>query len=198
MPNIIDMIGKKFYRWTVIDKGDVHNGKHYWNCLCECGIKREVAGSHLRSGKTKSCGCLQKEINILRITKHGQSKTSIGAAWRNMKLRCCDNTNKHYKNYGGRGIKICDRWINSLENFYSDMGEKPTPKHTLERINNDGNYEPSNCKWATRNEQLKNKRVRKDAVMFDGKTTSEWAKELGITRSAAQHRIKSRGTPYLR
>lgn len=201
MANRIDITGKRFSRWLVTSIGSIKNNKRYWNCICDCGEKREVEAGHLHSGKTRSCGCLQKEINIKRLTKHGMCKDSyrsdIHVAWQNMKKRCYRITNKHYKNYGGRGIIVCDRWINSFENFYADMGNKPTNKHTIERINNDGNYEPSNCKWATRQEQLKNKRIRKDSLIHDGKTTSEWAKKLGITTTAAYYRIKTHGTPYL-
>ena len=195
--NVIDISGKKYERWTVID----YAGNKYWNCICDCGTCRKVEGHHLRSGMSRSCGCLQKEIVSKISTKHGQSKagnkSSIHTTWQNIKKRCCDIKNAHYKNYGGRGINICDRWINSFENFYADMGDKPTEKHTIERINNDGNYEPSNCRWATREEQQANKRTRKDALIHEGITTTEWAKKLGITTGAAYYRIKTHGTPYL-
>lgn len=195
--NVIDITGKKFGRWFV---ESYSNGK-YWNCICDCGSIKKVNGSHLRNGLSKSCGCLQKEINIKRLTKHGQAKegkkSSVHTTWQNMKKRCCDIKNAHYKNYGGRGIKVCERWLNSFENFYADMGDKPTKNHTIERIDNDGNYEPSNCRWATRQEQLANKRIRKDSLIHEGMTTSEWAKKLGITTTAAYYRIKTHGTPYL-
>ena len=192
-----DIAGNKYNRWTAIS----YAGDSSWNCICDCGVNRTVNTGHLTSGASKSCGCLQKEINIKLRTKHGQSKSTYRSSehttWQNMKKRCLDQNNAHYHNYGGRGITVCDRWVNSFENFYADMGKKPTNKHTLERINNDGNYEPSNCKWATRQEQLLNKRVRKDALIHEGLTTSEWAKKVGCSTTAAYYRIKTHGTPYL-
>ena len=194
---VVDLSGNKYNKWTVIS----YSGSSKWNCVCDCGNYSQVATYQLKAGTSKSCGCTRKEILLNNRTKHGQAKStyksSIHTAWQNMKKRCYSITNKHYKNYGGRGITICERWLNSFENFYADMGDKPTEKHTIERINNDGNYEPSNCRWATREDQQANKRIRKDALIHEGKTTNEWAKKLGISTEAAYYRIKTHGTPYL-
>lgn len=133
-----------------------------FTCNCDCGRSIDVRLYSLRQGKTKSCGCyalkVQKENIIKRNTTHNLSKTSIYNTWRSMKHRCTNSNNKYYSYYGGRGIKVCDRWLNSFQNFYEDMGPKPTPLHSIDRINVNGNYEPSNCRWATPSEQQKNKR----------------------------------------
>ncbi len=132
------------------------------NCMCDCGKNIDVRLRSLRQGNTKSCGCysivVQKENAIKRNTTHNLSKTSEYKTWRSMKHRCFNSNNKHYRHYGGRGITVCERWSESFINFYNDMGPKPTPLHSIDRIDVNGNYEPSNCKWSTASEQQKNKR----------------------------------------
>jgi hypothetical protein len=133
-----------------------------FTCACDCGRYTDVRLYSLRQGNTKSCGCysidVQKENAIKRNTTHNLSKTSIYKTWRSMKHRCFNSNNKYYKHYGGRGITVCERWLESFINFYNDMGPKPTPLHSIDRIDVNGNYDPSNCKWSTSSEQQKNKR----------------------------------------
>lgn len=134
-----------------------------WFCVCDCGKERIVRGNDLRNGKTKACGCLQKEVVTERSTKHGYAKRNAMAAeyitWENMIARCTNPKATQYADWGGRGIKVCDRWLNSFENFITDMEDKPSSKHSIERKNVNGNYEPSNCRWATPYEQSANRRL---------------------------------------
>lgn len=148
---------KKFGRWKVLE----YNGGSYWKCLCDCGKIKMVDGNSLRRGLSKSCGCLHKEI----ISKMGKDRIRHGrsnkgdltyTSWQHMKRRVLNKNSPDFPNWGGRGIKVCERWI-KFENFLEDMGERPEGM-TLDRIDNDGNYEPSNCKWSTRKEQNRNKR----------------------------------------
>ena len=126
-------------------------------CVCDCGNIGSYFLFNLKSGKTKSCGCLYKESRATNVT-HGHSKTPLYVCWKSMKSRCYNKNRKDYYLYGGRGIIVCDRWINSYENFLSDMGEKPSAEYSIDRIDVNGNYEPSNCRWATPTEQRLNQR----------------------------------------
>lgn len=151
--SLIDITGNKYGKLTVIRYFESKNHNRYWLCMCECGKERTVSTEKLTSGHTRSCGCLK----IIHKT-HGYSmKLKEYICWLDMKGRCYRPTNQRFSNYGGRGITVCDRWVNSFENFLADMGLKPTPQHSLDRINNDGNYEPCNCKWSTPKEQRMNK-----------------------------------------
>ena len=130
-------------------------------CLCQCGTEKVISYCALMSGRVKSCGCLRKEQNKTLGLVHGESnKSKEWTAWSNMKSRCYDKNRDDYKDYGGRGITVCESWRNSYAAFLLVMGRAPSSKHSLDRINNEGNYEPGNCKWATWKEQANNRRPR--------------------------------------
>ena len=152
--NWINYNGKKIGYLTVL--GYTEDKK--WECKCDCGNIVKVQSSGLGvNGKTRSCGCKNVEKFIERNTKHGMYKSSEYGIRKNMVNRCYNPKNKRYPNYGGRGIKVCDRWLESFENFYEDMGHRPSNKHSIDRIDNNGNYEPDNCRWADNIIQNRNK-----------------------------------------
>ena len=176
MPSKLNLIGKKFNKLIVLEETpNRRNGAVVWKCLCECGNEALVTGSALKSGHTKSCGCLIMQILQKRITIHNKSGTFEHTSWRSMRSRCLNKANKRYEDYGGRGIVICDRWLEpngaGFLNFLEDMGEAPEG-YTLDRIDVDGNYTPENCRWADITTQNFNQRIRKNNT--SGRTGVYW------------------------
>lgn len=194
----IDLTGKIINGILVIREAKKQGQKRYWRCKCHCGKIKNISQNALRK-PTKSCGCLQ----TAHCYKHGMHKTPENNAWRKMKNRCNNPNNHKFERYGKRGIKVCDRWLHSFENFYSDMGKRPSKKHSLHRLNNDGNYEPSNCVWATAKIQMNNT-SQNIKITFHGETLSlsQWSRKLRINRGALFARLrrgwsaeKTLGTP---
>jgi hypothetical protein len=155
------LIGNRFGRLLVQAELAVRSNDRRirYHCLCDCGNEYDVSGTQLRTGHVLSCGCYQKEVVRNLNLSHNKSNTPTYNSWCSMKSRCYNENNNKYKDYGGRGVIVCDRWITSFENFLKDMGEKPIGT-TLDCKDNDGNYEPSNCKWSTSVEQANNRRKR--------------------------------------
>ncbi len=152
-----------------------------YKCL-ECGKEKEIIMKDVKSGHTKSCGCLK--------TKHGMTNSSIYSCYRSMIKRCCNKKDKGYKRYGKRGITVCDRWLASFENFYKDMGDKPGDEYSIERIDNNGHYCKENCKWGTKTEQANNRRSSHN-IPYGSKTLTltQWAKELNMNLNTLKNRI---------
>jgi len=151
-----NLTGSVFHRLTVLSRDSSRKRRPYWVCKCECGAMKSIAACELKSGKTKSCGCYDAERKRTETVKHGFNRTPTYVCWSNMLARCTNPKRRDFKNYGGRGISVCERW-RSFENFLADMGEKP-PKLSLDRVDNDANYGPDNCRWATASEQRLNQR----------------------------------------
>lgn len=194
MKTAVNLVGKRFGRWIVLSfylKDE--NRRYKWLCKCDCGEEKVVFGINLTRGLSQSCGCLNRENLLKALTKHGQAKaknqSSEYAAWCEMKQRCADATQK---NYGGRGIGVCDRWLDSFENFFADMGKKPSPLHSLDRYpDNDGNYELGNCRWATDQQQAGNTR-RNHWIEYNGKRMilEDWAREFNTDKNSILKRVK--------
>lgn len=187
MRKAIDLMGLKFGRLMVLERNaSMYNRDAAWLCQCECGNQKVVVGRSLRNGDTTSCGCYAIESR----RTHGETTTKEYGIWANMKTRCFNPNRKTYINYGGRGITICDRWINSYENFLEDMGTCPEGL-TIERIDNNGDYEPGNCKWATTKEQAYNTR-RNVWIEYGGKrmVRNDWIKKVGIVWGTWRYWLK--------
>jgi hypothetical protein len=160
----LNLSGQKFGMLTA-EKFSCRKGSvSYWICVCECGQKHEVSITNLKSGDIKSCGCLRRLTAKKQKHKHGRRKTAEYTSWAGVKSRCFNQKEKAYPNYGGRGITVCERWRNSFENFLADMGPRPSQKHSVDRIDVNGNYEPSNCRWATATQQARNRNVYKNSI----------------------------------
>ena len=200
---ILNLAGKVFGRLTAIEPCGTKFGGKLWRCICECGNEKITSSSYLVHGNTKSCGCLVADNNkTLRLGKpaknrtHGASKagerTPEYVCWLSMRQRCSDENHISFKNYGAKGISVCERWQSSFETFLSDMGKRPTMKHSIDRYpDQNGNYEPSNVRWATRTEQGNNKTNNRAIKYTNGETmtVSEVSRLIGVPLSTMHRRV---------
>lgn len=197
---MLDITGNRYGRLTVIREVEriryaSGNSHRVWECLCDCGNIIRCTTDRLRRGNTKSCGCLRKEITSKKNYKHGGTKTKLYRIWAEMNGRCFCKTNKAYKNYGARGIRVCDEWRKNFSLFRSwAMSNGYQEGLTIERIDNNGNYCPDNCKWIPKSEQPKNRR-NCHLITFNGKTQtlSEWSRELHVDRECVRNKEKILG-----
>lgn len=197
------LVGKKFGRLTVVAEAGrelrQNSGRLspqvQWRCLCDCGNELICITGRLTNGNTKSCGCLKNELIGNRSRTHGRCRSPEYNSWCAMKDRCNNQNNQDYEQYGGRGIKICQRWDESFEAFLQDMGLRQKGKNTVERLDANGDYEPSNCRWASQKEQTRNKRNSR-RLTFNDETLAlgEWAERIGVHYSVLQSRL-DRGWP---
>jgi hypothetical protein len=165
MPNGVDITNLRFGRLVVRRRAsNTARGKRRWLCQCDCGRRKIINGEDLRAGKTKSCGCWQRQSRKSRMTTHGHSNSAEYAVWANMLTRCNNPRSSHFNCYGGRGIKVSQRWF-QYENFIADMGHRPSSRYSLDRVDVNGDYEPSNCRWATKKTQTDNRRPYKMAKL---------------------------------
>lgn len=179
-----NLSGQKFGRLTVTDSFRIVSGRFYWDCKCECGNSKLVAALHLKANRIRSCGCLAREMTSKRNTIHGHSKRGewhrLYGVWFRMIGRCKNPKDPKWKDYGGRGITVCERW-KDINNFIADMDGYFSHGLEIERINNDGEYSPVNCRWATRREQMLNtRRSRKININGVVKNITEWCDQLGV------------------
>ena len=192
-----EMIGQRFGRLTVLNRVDDHfypSGRHdaCYTCVCDCGNHVDVLGIHLRSGHTTSCGCVRIETSRQTLTTHGKTDTRLYTIWKNVHARCLNHNHNDYPNYGGRGILICDEWRHNFAAFeawalchgYSD-------DLSLDRINVNGNYEPSNCRWVTQKDQCNNTRSNIYVTMENRTMTlKQWAEHLGLKYGTIVSRVE--------
>lgn len=191
----VDLTGRRFGRLVVL-RNDGRNkwGRSQWLCACDCGVVKTISGNQLQSGNSVSCGCYQRDTAGARWKTHGQSGSRAYGIWTNMVKRCENVRCAAYRDYGGRGIKVCERW-RSFEYFLADMGHPPDGM-TLERMDRDGDYEPANCKWATRTEQTRNRKSTV-TITYKGATKpiAQWAEELSLSYSRLRGRIAAGWSP---
>lgn len=185
---------KQFGRWRVLETALNMKKNSMWKCRCSCGTTRLVSKANILRGGSLGCGCKRLETLVARNTSHGNAPrkraTKSYSVWTGIIERCNNKNSKKYKNYGGRGISVCQQWL-KFENFLADMGHRPDGL-SIDRINNDGNYEPGNCRWATKKEQNLNTR-QNNRILFSGLnlTVSEWGRRLCVDRRVIARRKKA-------
>jgi hypothetical protein len=193
MTKLDDLTGRTFGLLRVVGKNAPRPaGRTEWLCLCECGQTKIAIGQYLKSGVTTSCGCTTSAKRSKSFTTHGMAHTPTWCCWVGLRARCNNPNNGSYSRYGGRGIKVCERWERSFEDFYADMGPRPSSAHSIDRIDNDKGYEPGNCRWAT--PRVQNSNTRRNVILEhngESLTLAEWAVRTGINIGRLSWRIKT-------
>lgn len=194
-------IGNKIGRLTILDiEKVVRNGQTRFFCVCQCdcgNIKKiRMDSISTKEGGTQSCGCYAKELSSVRNSTHKMTHTITYQSWFSMRSRCFNKNNPSYSHYGAIGVTVCDRWKDSFENFLTDMGERPSKAYSIDRVDVNGNYEPTNCRWATSIQQQNNKK-NNNSITYNGEThtVSEWARILGIKASIIYTRLRRNKSP---
>lgn len=192
----LDLVGVRFGRLVGSERVGKRAGATLWRCMCDCGKTALVTVQCLRSGKTKSCGCLSAEISGQRMRTHGMSNTATYNVWQVMIGRCSRETSDKKGRYKARGIVVCDHWKASFDHFHADMGDRPSLTHSIDRIDNNKGYCPENCRWVTSKEQARN-RTSNRAITHNGTTLllCEWAEKSGLKTGTLWRRLKQ-GVPF--
>jgi hypothetical protein len=188
----MNLAGNTYGRLTVISETSSGvKGQRYWDCLCSCGRAHRVRGDSLKAGLVLSCGCLRIERVVAATATHRMSRTAEYGIWKGMRRRCDNVNDPRYSNYGGRGIVVADQWRTDFSKFFSDMGPRPSKRHSIERRDNNGNYGPDNCYWAEPHTQHRNHRGNVQ-LTYDGRTQTrtDWADEYGIGRLTLRSRLR--------
>lgn len=199
---LIDETGHRYGRLLVTGRAPSRGSRSraHWFCLCDCGSSVDVEACNLRQGRQVSCGCHRAEVTTARSLRHGHARRDCETAefkvWMGIIKRCCNVKDHNYMKYGARGITICDAWRHDYPAFLRAVGRRPTPEHSIERIDNGGNYEYGNVRWATRKEQGRNKRNNR-LITFNGETkpVSQWAEEMGIQSKLIYGRLYKGWSP---
>jgi len=187
------LANRRFLRLLVIGQAPSQKGRRRWFCICDCGTNITVTGQDLRSGHTKSCGCYKLELMRVSNLQHGMTKTKTHNIWNEILRRCLNPSSQAFKNYGGRGIRVCDRWL-IFVNFLTDMGECPQGDYSIERIDVNGNYEPGNCIWLPRRQQLLNtRRNRRVTIAGETKPLILWCQQFNCRYKLVYDRITKLG-----
>lgn len=194
-----DMTGKRYGRLFVLRQEKIEGSRNaMWLVRCDCGTEKVISGNSMRCGGVVSCGCQRRQNQIEACTKHGHTAGGFSpeySCWSGIIQRCTNPKSRSYSRYGARGITVCKRW-KKFDNFLEDMGERPSPNHTIERIDNNEGYKKSNCRWATRQEQMRNISTNR-MVTYNGETkcVGEWAQITGINSSTLHSRIFNKNWP---
>lgn len=200
MPSTIDITGMVFGRLTAKSLTQSDGKQRYWVCMCACGATVKIRAASLKNGHSKSCGCLHKEKSSRQLWKHGASspgrRSPEYGVWASMNSRCADPSNARFERYGGRGITVCERWRHDYAAFLADMGPRPSKGHSIDRIDNDGIYEPGNVRWATAAQQMRNTSRSANVTAF-GETMciTDWSGRFGVCDETIRNRLKSGVNP---